>query len=140
MTEKSVTKLMTCHKDLVAVMQAADRNSPPCKFGISYGHRTVEEQQELFAKGRTAPGKIVTYCDGIKNPSKHNASPAMAVDVFCLDQAGKVTWADSYYKSLAVHILAIATHLYKRGEITHPIVWGGHFTKLKDLPHFELKG
>src|SRR5690606_12846620 len=37
--------------------------------------RTTEEQQALFAKGRTAPGKIVTYVDGVKTLSKHQVHP-----------------------------------------------------------------
>lgn len=33
--------------------------------------RTTARQQELYAKGRTAPGRKVTFCDGIIKLSNH---------------------------------------------------------------------
>jgi peptidoglycan L-alanyl-D-glutamate endopeptidase CwlK len=38
---------------------------------IIQGVRTVQEQQKLYAQGRTAPGNIVTNCDGVIKTSNH---------------------------------------------------------------------
>ena len=38
---------------------------------VTDGARTDEEQQALYAKGRTLPGKIVTNADGITHRSAH---------------------------------------------------------------------
>ena len=45
---------------------------------ITYGVRTVKEQSDLFAKGRTKPGKIVTNCDGVIKRSKHQIAKTKA--------------------------------------------------------------
>ena len=87
--------------------------------------RSVEEQQKLYAQGRTEPGQIVTQIDGIHKLSNHNLSPARAVDVAVLI-SGKITWAESAYAPL--------------GELAHRynLVWGGSWHSFKDLPHLEL--
>lgn len=88
-------------------------------------HRTVEEQQKLYAQGRTEPGQIVTQLDGVHKMSNHNLSPARAVDVAVLI-SGKITWDERAYASL--------------GELAHRynLVWGGSWHSFKDLPHLEL--
>lgn len=57
---------------------------------VIYGHRTPEEQLELFKNGRTLVDgswviterdKVVTNCDGYSKKSKHNHFPSKAVDV-----------------------------------------------------------
>lgn len=37
--------------------------------------RSTEEQQALYAQGRTKPGKKVTWIDGVNKRSKHNPLP-----------------------------------------------------------------
>ena len=47
-------------------------------FFIPYEfHRTTNRQQELFANGRTVPGKKVTNCDGIIKISNHQIWEAL---------------------------------------------------------------
>lgn len=89
-------------------------------------HRSVEEQQEHYAKGRTKPGKIITYCDGVKKKSKHNSLPSKAFD-FAIKKDGKVTWDEKYYAS--------AWAFFRKKGLN--VRWGGDFSKLKDLPHVE---
>lgn len=83
--------------------------------------RTKEEQDALYAQGRTVPGKFVTnakfgyswHCFG------------RAYDVAVVEN-GTINWKSPKY--------AIAGNLGK----TLGLVWGGDFTAVKgDLGHFE---
>lgn len=99
------------------------------------GLRTTARQQELYAQGRTTPGKIVTNCDGIINRSNHQArtSPdglqwGCAVDCCFLGQ-------DPYLEKYGAHIQiwqAYGANLEAVG-----LKWGGRFHSV-DMPHAEL--
>lgn len=86
------------------------------------GNRTLAEQQVLFAKGRTAPGEVVTNCDGVAKKSNHQ--DGRAVDCAF---SSKDPWAESH-----------PWDLYGRMVESQGLKWGGHFTTLKDRPHAEL--
>lgn len=60
------------------------------KLIIVQGLRTYEEQNKLYAKGRTASGSIVTKAKG--GQSNHNFG--VAIDVFPLHEDGKLHMAD----------------------------------------------
>lgn len=68
---------------------------------------------------------IVTYLDGTLKQSKHNLSPARALD-FCILVGGKVSWDPKEYAIVG----ALGT---ARG-----LTWGGDWPTLKDYPHLEL--
>lgn len=129
-SEISKKKLATCDEKLQLVFNEAIKECP-VDFGISYGHRTPDEQLKLYKQGRTMPGKIVTYMDGVNKKSKHNYSPSKAVDVICFKNM-TITWEPEYYKRVAEHVLKMAD------ELGIKITWGGGFKKLVDLPHFEI--
>lgn len=100
-------------------------------FGCDYigieGHRTWEEQDALYAKGRTAPGSIVTRAKG--GFSNHNFGIAMDFGVF----RGK-SYLDDTNTDLALQVhAACAVHARKLG-----FDWGGDWKALKDEPHFEI--
>ena len=88
-------------------------------------YRSPEEQQGLYATGRTAPGQIVTYCDGVQQPSKHNAYPSHALE-FAVVIGGKVSWDSAEYAPVGM-----------LGEAAG-LVWGGSWVHFKDFPHLEL--
>lgn len=88
-------------------------------------YRNPEAQRALYAKGRTAPGRIVTNCDGLQMMSKHNHTPARALD-FCILIHGKVSWDSAEY--VPVGLLA-----QDRG-----FVWGGAWPHFPDYPHIEI--
>lgn len=94
---------------------------------IVQGLRTVEEQQALFAQGRTKPGKTVTNCDGVRNKSNHQASDdglGHAVDcAFVKD--GTVLWEGPW-------------DAYGAAAKAVGLVWGGSWKGLIDRPHLEL--
>jgi len=104
-----------------------------CK--ITYGFRTVEQQQKLYAQGRTDPGNIVTNKDGIKKKSKHQTGLAVDVVPYPID------WKDrERFIMLAYLVKGIAS------QMNIKIRWVGDWDSdndLKDqtfidLPHFEI--
>ena len=141
--QSSLDKMEKVHPKLVEVMKAAITDSP-YDFRITSGARTTEEQKALFALGRTKPGKIVTYTNGVTSKSNHQIKDdgyGHAVDIFpCgVIENGvyrKFTSEEGYdekkLKLIANHILAVA----KSKNIN--VEWGGNW-KMKDTPHFELK-
>ncbi len=130
-SEKSLERLSTCDDRLQKIANLAIKIST-VDFGISCGHRSIEEQQKLYAQGRTAPGKIVTYVDGVNRMSMHNYNPSRAFDVYAYVN-GKARWAKSYYYAIADAVKQAAD------TFDIEIEWGGDWTSFHDLPHFELK-
>jgi len=86
--------------------------------------RTFEEQEAIYAKGRTAPGKIVTKAKA--GQSIHNYG--LAFDVAFKSPPAKDPFADD-------------NPWLQVGEMGKAIglVWGGDW-KFKDRPHFEAHG
>lgn len=83
--------------------------------------RTIEEQDALYAQGRTKPGNIVTKAKG--GYSLHNFGVAFDI---CPIVDGKAAWNDNV--------------LFKKtGEIGMNVglEWGGTWTSFPDLPHFQ---
>lgn len=93
--------------------------------------RTDEEQQILYAKGRSAPGDIVTYKDGVNKRSNHQPHAdgfGYAVDLAFLDADGHPTW----------DVKNNPWYLYGAMAKSQGLVWGGTWTTLVDLPHIEM--
>jgi peptidoglycan L-alanyl-D-glutamate endopeptidase CwlK len=92
--------------------------------------RTVEEQNDLYAQGRTAPGKIVTNCRG--GYSWHNFG--CAVD--CVpsergpDQPFDPDWNESHPQWRKMVDAATSLGLND----------GADWRTFKDFPHFQLTG
>ena len=85
--------------------------------------RTAEEQDGLYAKGRTAPGKVVTNCRGAGHSSAHQWGVAFD---FCRDARGReYDNSDGFFNEV--------------GRIAKGVglSWGGDFKGFKDLPHLE---
>ena len=135
-SQRSIDNLKQIHPDLVKVMTESIKTSP-VDFTITDGLRTTAQQQALYARGRTAPGKIVTYTDGVKNKSNHQAKSdgyGYAVDLYAYYN-GSVQVDDdkTIINKIAPHIKATAKKLGINVE------WGGDWESFKDYPHFELK-
>lgn len=86
---------------------------------IVQGLRTIEEQNELYAQGRTKPGKIVTNAKG--DSSWHNFG--MAIDITEI-VGGKANWNCDYKR------LSLIADKYG-------LEWGGNFKSIVDKPHFQ---
>lgn len=129
------------HPQLIRVMEAAITNTPH-DFTVTDGVRTLDQQQALFAKGRTKPGGIVTNADGIKGKSNHQVKAdgyGHAVDLYPFVNGGiDFNDRDKLLPIIAAHIKATAACL------GIGIKWGGDFPATKtlpkgwDKPHFEL--
>ena len=94
------------------------------------GHRSFEEQADLYAKGRTAPGDVVTYAR--PGSSNHNFGTAIDFGIFAggkyLD-AREPGLTERVYRSIWNNIEAEGLR----------IEWGGNWKRLKDTPHFEYR-
>ena len=122
-SQRSLDRLKGVHPDLVSVCHEAIQISP-FDFGITCGVRTKEEQAELYAQGRTKPGKIVTWT----LDSRHLTGRAIDFVVYL---NGKVTWEEKYYDRVADAFIVSAL------KLNIPITWGGSW-KRPDRPHVEL--
>jgi len=150
-SQSSTKKLLTCHPDLVTVMEYVVDYFDNT---IVYGYRSPREQFILYQKGRkydvinrkwdiVDPGKVVTYLDGYIKLSKHNKSPSMAVDAvaYPIDREDK-----KRQLYLAGYVMGVAQKLYDDGMIGHRVRCGCDWdmdTQVKDetfedLYHFEL--
>ena len=93
-----------------------------CDFIITCTYRSVEEQNALYAQGRTAPGAIVTQAKG--GQSFHNWR--VAFDIVPVVN-GKAVWNSA----------ALWNKLGKLGE-SIGLEWGGSWVGFVDKPHFQL--
>lgn len=133
-SKRSLNNLATAEEKLQVLFNAVIEE---IDCTIIYGHRTPEEQFELFKQGREKKdgwwvkvGKTVTNLDGNIKKSKHNYFPSKAVDVvpFPLD------WNDiESFKNLAVIVKK------KAKELNIDVEWGGDWASLKDYPHWQVK-
>ena len=94
------------------------------KIGIGECLRTMAEQDALYAKGRTAPGNIVTNARGSTFSSMHQWG--VAFDFFRNDGLGAYNTADGFFEKVG----AIGKEI--------GLMWGGDFKSIKDMPHFQL--
>lgn len=99
---------------------------------VTNTYRSQEEQDALYAQGRTAPGKIVTNAKGGK--SEHNftlddGTPASkAFDFAVEDKNGQLNWnVNSIEWS---EVVSIGQQL--------GLVWGGGWKSIKDFDHWQL--
>jgi peptidoglycan L-alanyl-D-glutamate endopeptidase CwlK len=99
------------------VLQAA---SAGITIKVISGLRTYDEQNALYAKGRTAPGPVVTNARG--GYSNHNFGIAFDIGVW---EGGKYQGDSPKYKAAGV----IGAEL--------GLEWGGNWKTIKDQPHFQ---
>lgn len=97
---------------------------------VTEGFRTKDYQDELYAKGRSKPGNIVTSAKGSDYASQHQWGVAFDVALnFDVDKDGKVTddmWNANGYKKIAKIAKSVG------------LKWGGDWTSFVDNPHFYL--
>lgn len=145
----SQNKLLTCEPDLQVLFNYVIKYFDNT---ILYGHRSPEEQFELYKKGRilqngiwviTNKSKVVTYKDGYKSKSKHNYLPSKAVDAVAYPIDFKNVKRQIYF---AGFVKGIAQMLLKYGAIEHKIICGIDWDddtmlndqKFADIYHFQI--
>jgi len=89
------------------------------KLRVTWAHRPIKDQNEIFKQGRTAPGNIVTKARG--GDSNHNYG--LAIDVVEM-RKGRPNWNTNW-------------NAIGRIGMSHGFQWGGNW-KDPDRPHFEM--
>ena len=104
-------------------------NNLPKGVRLRFTHtlRTIKEQDDLYAQGRTKKGKIVTNAKG--GQSIHNWGLAFDI-VILLDKDGNGTF-ESVSWEVDKHWERVVDFFKKKGW-----TWGGEWG-FKDYPHFE---
>lgn len=103
-----------------ALVHKANANGVTIK--ILSGLRTYEEQDALYAQGRTAPGNKVTNAKG--GFSNHNFGIAFDIGVF---EGTKYLGESPKYKAIGVLGMELG------------LEWGGNWKTIVDQPHFQLR-
>jgi peptidoglycan LD-endopeptidase CwlK len=86
---------------------------------ITDAYRSIQEQNDKWAQGRTKPGNIVTYARG--GESFHNFG--LAIDIVDRGKGYNIDWEK----------------LGRIGE-RNGLEWGGRWDKIIDKPHFQYTG
>jgi peptidoglycan L-alanyl-D-glutamate endopeptidase CwlK len=90
--------------------------------------RTLEEQEALYAQGRTKPGNIVTNARGYQSPHAWG----VAFD-FCRNVKGReYDNTDGFFEKVG----KIAKTIFDGTE--YDLFWGGDFKTFVDKPHVEM--
>ncbi|RHW37687.1 M15 family peptidase [Lysinibacillus yapensis] len=98
---------------------------------ITDGFRSTEEQNQIYEKGRSLEGNVVTHAKG--GESYHNFG--LAVDFAIETPSGQVIW-DIYYdgngngQSDWMEVAETAKAL--------GFEWGGDWAEFKDYPHLQM--
>ncbi|HZY18038.1 MAG TPA: M15 family metallopeptidase [Ramlibacter sp.] len=103
-----------------ALVQKAAQNGIRTK--VISALRTFEEQDALFAQGRSAPGPRVTNARG--GFSNHNFGIAFDIGVF---EGSKYLTKSPKYKAVGALGMDLG------------LEWGGNWKSLVDEPHFQLR-
>ena len=125
MKASSEKRIQQLHPALASALRGvlADLATRGIAVEVVQGLRTIAEQDELFAKGRTKPGPIVTQACG--GESNHNYGLAADLCPFVNDapdwNAPMPVWS-------AIGEAAAA----------HGLEWGGRWKKFLDKPHVQL--
>ncbi|WP_139491804.1 M15 family metallopeptidase [Brevibacillus dissolubilis] len=90
---------------------------------ITQGLRSMDQQAEIYAQGRTKPGRIVSYAK--PGYSYHNYG--LAIDYCLLDDCGKAVWTVN-------HEWRVVGSIAK----TLGFEWGGEWSDFKDYPHLQM--
>jgi peptidoglycan L-alanyl-D-glutamate endopeptidase CwlK len=130
---RSAAKLSTCHEDIKKI---ANKVLEIHDCSVFEGHRDEVTQNAYFASGNSK----VLWPD-----SKHNKYPSMAIDL-----APYIPGKDPYNMHSVLYFagifMGVAEMLYRQGEITHKVRWGGDWDMDDDMDdesffdgiHFEL--
>lgn len=117
------SKLMQAHPDIASWYREKKKLYP--NLHISFSYRTMKEQNELFAQGKT----LLQWPNSKHNNQLPNGLPcALALDLFQIDEDGNGRFSRQFYSLL---------NDQNRADRA-PIRWGGDFKSLKDYDHFEL--
>lgn len=97
---------------------------------ITFGLRTMQEQQALYNQGRTTPGNIVTNAK--PGASYHNWG--LAIDFALIVDGKTVSWdINRDFDGDHMPDWMEVVNIFKKSGWE----WGGNWTSLKDYPHLQ---
>lgn len=117
-------------EDLLPTVEAAARRALANidKDGVDYlvtcTYRTREEQADLYAQGRTKPGRKVTNA----KPGQSLHQYRVALDIYPAVN-GKIDFAGSQTKAWQT----IAKHFIAEG-----FEWAYNWKRFREMPHFQM--
>jgi peptidoglycan L-alanyl-D-glutamate endopeptidase CwlK len=134
MDNLTIDRIKTFHPNLRSKLHneyLEINNQLPKGVRLRFTHvlRTIQEQNELFAQGRTKRGHIVTNARG--GQSIHNYGLAFDI-VILLDEDKNGTFEKAVWNG--THFNTVVRYFKSKGY-----EWGGDW-KFKDAPHFQIKG
>lgn len=110
-------KLSLAHEDLQKWFR--DLKSRHSDVHVSWSFRDEASQDQAFREGKTK----------LRFPaSPHNKTPAMALDIFQIDDSGKPKWDPIFNTKVN----------YESLNLGYQLRWGGTFKSLGDYDHFQL--
>jgi peptidoglycan LD-endopeptidase CwlK len=114
------------------IVNANKRLTGPYEMRITEAFRSKEEQDELYAKGRTTAGPKVTNAPGGK--SMHNYGLAVDFALFTRD-GKKAVWdtKSDFDKDGKADWMEVVEEAKKLG-----FAWGGDWKSMVDNPHFQM--
>jgi peptidoglycan L-alanyl-D-glutamate endopeptidase CwlK len=98
------------------------------RLRFTHTYRSIEEQNALYAQGRTTKGNIVTNAKG--GSSFHNYG--LAFDIAILLDNDKNGTFESISYAQDENFMKVVNFFKSKGWI-----WGGDFKSFKDNPHFQ---
>jgi peptidoglycan L-alanyl-D-glutamate endopeptidase CwlK len=122
--------------EVKSLIEKAESQLPNVAIRVVQGLRTIEQQNELYAQGRTKPGNIVTNARG--GSSFHNYG--LAIDFALLyDKDGNGTYETLSWDTLKDFDKDGEKDWMEVVDIFEDAgyVWGGRFSTIKDNPHLE---
>jgi peptidoglycan L-alanyl-D-glutamate endopeptidase CwlK len=122
LSPKSLERLDTCDTRIRRVVERTIKIVPvELDFTVLCGHRNEADQNRAFTAGASK----------LQWPnSNHNKYPSLAIDIV----PSPIDWNDlaRYYR--------LATYMFRAAQEENVVIyWGGHWTKFKDYPHWEIK-
>ena len=127
--ESSLNYLKEADPELQLICQRV-KELAEIDFDISCAYRSVGEQMAAYKAG-------TSQLDGVMNKSNHNYIPSRAVDIYCYN-GKQADYSDKNMAYMAGLFHAVSVDLFERGIIKNILIWGGWWTDLVDMPHYEL--
>ena len=127
MIDVNYPKVTALHPKIADALSMTINECKARKLNVAMhiGLRTPEQQDVLYAQGRTIPGTIITKARAWE--SYHCLG--LAVDIVFKDEKGNWTWDEKYdWNGLGTVGKLFGFH------------WGGDWTSWPDRPHFQMTG
>lgn len=127
-SERALKLHPAIRSQVMELLTACHNKNVPIR--IVQGLRTFQEQDALYAQGRTAPGKIVTKAKG--GDSWHNYG--LSIDFCLLRNGNQISWnrdEDLDHDGQKDWHEVVDLFLSKGFE------WGGNWSSFPDYPHFQ---